>query len=223
MKQLWKKVHTVALVAGAMGAAASTAGAQITFVGNTFGCFYSGATAPTTCSGLLTSIGNLSYSGSTFNVTSNPADGFVSIGRAPGMPNTNNLGSFLLQGGNFNYTGQEFALFVNFAQPTGVAGNGLYTAMITGNLLGAGSGNVFVEFSSSGPSAPHTFTFADGTTLSNFVVDPVSINNGDDPTAGSTIGVSGHGYATVPEPSSLALLGTGLVGIVPLFRKRRNG
>lgn len=222
MKQLWKKVNTVALVAGAMGAVASTAGAQITFVGNAFGCFYTGA-APANCSGLLSSVGSLTYSGSTFNVTSNPADGLLSIGRAPGTPNTNNLGSFHLQGGDFNYTGQEFALFVNFTQPAGVAGNSLYTAMITGNLTDASSGNVFVEFSSNGPSAPHTFTFADGTTLSNFVVDPVSINDGDDPTAGSTIGVSGHGYATVPEPSSLALLGTGLVGIVPLFRKRRNG
>lgn len=218
MKQLWKAVNTAALVAGAIGAAASPASAQITFAGNTFGCFYSGATAPVDCTGLMSQVGNLTYNGSTFSVTSNTADGLLSIGRSPASPNVNNLGSFNLHDGNYNYTGQEFALFVNFTQPAGVAGNNLYTAMITGNLTNATSGNVFVSFA----STAHTFTFADGTTLSDFVVDPISINDDANSTAGATIGVSGHGYATVPEPSSLALLGTGLVGIVPLFRKRRN-
>src|SRR6185312_14916952 len=172
MKQLWRGVGLAAFAGGALLIAGSTAGAQVTFAGNTFGCFYTGASTPADCTGLMNTVGGLTYTGSTFSVTSNPADGLVSIGAAPGSPNVNNLGSFTLVNGNNNYTGQNFALFMNFTNPTGVVGNNVYTAMLTGNLANATGGNVFIDFN----NTAHDYTFADGTTLS-FAVDDASIND----------------------------------------------
>lgn len=219
------RVVAAAAVAGAM-LTASGAGAQnaVQFTGSTMGCFYTSMATPTNCDGMSSSFGNLTYTGSTFDAQSNAADGLFTLGAAPHAPNVNNLGSFSLHDGMYNYTGQQFALFVNFTNPTGVSGNSVYTAMLTGNLSNATSGNVFVDFDNTG----HTFTFANGSSLNNFVVNDLSLNDQTGTTGvGVSVSVTGQGYAhnnmmVTPEPSSMALIGTGLVGLIPMIRRKRT-
>ena len=119
------------------------------------------------------------------------------------------MGGTFSVGGTFNITGNGTS-----GIPNGVIFNGSFTAPVTWTLitLANGTHNYTLTGSLAG-------TWYNGMTINGATVQ-LTINTGKGFFNGQTTISSGDTNFTVPEPGSLTLLGTGLIGIVGVVRRK---
>ncbi len=227
MRVLVSLVRPIALSVGVIAFMTLSHGSaradEVTLAGYTNGCFNCAPAAVPNIIGTQTApLLGLSYTNSQFNDTTFFGNlGFGGNPTPTGIQNVNNFGSFTLANSTGVYAGNAFTLRVTFNLPTGISGGSsqLYTATLLGAVSSTGTGGVNIDFN----NTPQVFTFsnANGSGSFTLTIHDVAINPGQ--TASLDAFITSAQQTTLPEPTGMILLGTGLIGVVALVRRiKRN-
>lgn len=213
--------------AGLFLGAGSLSAQSLQFQGSTTGCFtnadFSAPSCPTTSSLAVDKF--LGFLGGSFNqMSSNSNPGFTGIGTDPSKP-TSNFGYFGVLSVPADYTGDIFRLSIAFQNPMNVSPDAVFEAVLFGNVGWRGDGGVDITFDSpatfsfSGPQYSGTFDLY----IDNLSVQPTTLLDANPVAVTGFIEshVTGNVTAT-PEPGTIALMATGLIGLVPVARMRRK-
>ncbi len=206
---------------GLLGTAARVSAQDIEFSGVVYGCFFS--SPATSCTAVepppptnitatdLGGTGKLQFTSADFDGTTY----LGSVGFADGSGGSSgSFGTMSLIGNYAAGTYKYFELTFQFFAP--VAPTVLYTAAVKGTISGT-RGNVKIAF-----GGPVTFSFISGsqTGIAELTVNPLNLGSG-----ATNIPITGEIDARItstPEPASVALLGLGLFGLIPVARYNRS-
>lgn len=172
-----------------------------TIAGSTAGCFTTVNGNSTGCSATTATDAGLTFTQGSFSVLTD-GNGFAAIGGG-----LNNLGEVALSSTAANYTGDTFVLDVTITDPS--AGLGNVPAELFGDVTMSAGGGVTITFNN-----PTQIALANGDNLT-LDVNPVSVFPSG--TNGAPTAVTG--FATVPEPSAILLLGSGLLSLGGIRRR----
>lgn len=142
-----------------------------------------------------------------------PGHSLGSVGYATGALTSGSI----LTGGTFSSVGSSFVVVGkgNFGQPKGVIFNGAFSGTITWTLISQVGQTLKYELTGNIVGQLYTGRTVTGTTTQDITTHPGQLAKGiGHATLGNT-------QLTTPEPGTLGLLGTGLLGIAGSFRRKK--